>query len=123
MRYEMRRHQLQVLTPKEKGKIGNLVEAIQEILPDANGTAVVLLGDLERVAAVYENPCSLLWRDAGALLQTLFLSATAFRLAFCPIGLMGHELIEALGLEDRLVGVGAAMIGRSLPIDQRVTGR
>lgn len=83
----------------------------------AHGTAVFLLGDVARVTAVYENSLSLLWRDAGALLQTLFLSATAFRLAFCPLALLGREIAEALGLEGRLIGAGSAVIGRSLPTD------
>jgi len=118
MRYEPLRHELQVLIPRERGKVGELVGAVQEILPLAHGTAVFLLGDVARVTAVYENSLSLLWRDAGALLQTLFLSATAFRLTFCPVALLGHELIEALGLEERLLGAGAAVIGRSLSGDQ-----
>lgn len=113
MRYGPVRHELELLVPRESKKICELVGAIQEILPMTHGTGVFLLGDVGRVTAVYENSLSLLWRDAGALLQTLFLSATAFRLAFCPVALLGHELIEALGLEERLLGAGAALIGRS----------
>ena len=84
----------------------------RQVLPEAAGTAIVFAGDMNRVAARYERPESLLWRDGGVLLQTLALVATAFRLAFCPLGILGTAAIEAVGLADHLTAVGVAMIGR-----------
>ena len=98
MRYVPLRHEIHVLYPIKQSKLIELVRAIREVLPLAHGTGVFLLGSDARVASAYENPLSLLWRDAGALIQTLHLTATAFRLAYCPIGLLGHGLVDALPL-------------------------
>jgi hypothetical protein len=123
MRYQPISHTLQVLALKDRNKASVLTEKIRDVVPFAKGTAVVFLGDAGRVGAFYENPHSLLWRDAGALLQTLLLSATAFRLACCPVGLLGGELVEAIGLEGRLIGTGVAVVGRAFPTNQDITGR
>ncbi len=45
-------------------------------------------------------------------MQTLALVATAYRLAFCPLGILGTPVVEAIGLSREVVAVGAAMIGR-----------
>ena len=118
MRYDSLLHQLDILVPLTfLDDLRELAHTSEEILPGARGTAIVLLGDLARVAATYDNPDTLLWRDAGALLQTLFLAATAFRLAFCPLGILGHEVVRALGLEQRLTAAGVALIGRPSSAD------
>jgi hypothetical protein len=111
MHYDPLAHQLDILVPKGLNNLYELAHAAGEIVPHARGTTVVLLADAARVAAAYDNPQSLLWRDAGALLQTLFLAATAFRLAFCPLGILGHEVVQALGLKKRITAAGVAMIG------------
>lgn len=112
MRYAPLRHELELLSVPEEQRAQDFIDAIRSLLPLARGTALVFLADLSRVASVYENPESLLWRDAGALLQTLFLSAIAFRLAFCPLGIRGFEVAEALGLRDRTIAAGVCLIGR-----------
>lgn len=84
------------------------------LLPCAGGCdLVVLLCDLERLTAAYEGAESLAWRDAGAMLQTLALTATAVGLSFCPLGLLGGEVTEALGIGHRLRSVGVAVVGLS----------
>ncbi len=118
MRYDSFFHQLELLKAFESAKdLTNLAHATEEILPRARATAIVLLGDTTRVAAAYDNSDTLFWRDAGALLQTLFLTATAFRLVFCPLGILGHEVVRALGLEHRLTAAGVALIGRPSSAD------
>ena len=89
-----------------------LSDDCHQILPEASGTAIVLVGYMGRVAAVYERPASLLWRDGGALLQTLALVATAYRLAFCPLGILGAPVVHAIGLSARVSAVGVALMGR-----------
>jgi hypothetical protein len=118
VRYDPLSHQLEILAPS--GILNDLQElrhAAEEIVPRARGTAVALLGDAGRVAAAYDNAETLFWRDAGALLQTLFLASTAFRLAFCPLGILGHEVVRALGLERTLTAAGVALIGRQSSTD------
>lgn len=87
---------------------------ITDIFPDARCDYLVLLADFALAEAHYVEPETLIWRDAGALMQTLHLCATAYRLAFCPAGIRGHELAEALfGATSRVWSVGAAVVGRT----------
>lgn len=113
LRYDAWAHQLEVLAVRQRQPLHSFIHKCADILPAAQGTAIVLLGDLATVRAAYENPISLLWRDAGALLQTLALTATAYRLAFCPLGILGGEIVQALELnEDHIQPVGIGVIGR-----------
>jgi SagB-type dehydrogenase family enzyme len=113
MRYDAFSHQLELLTVADPEALRRFIRACGDLLPEVRGTALVLIGHASRVAAVYETAASLLWRDAGALTQTLFLTATAFRLAFCPLGILGHEVVQALGLPADALATGAALMGRS----------
>lgn len=115
MRYAPLGHELELLSVAEDQSICDFIDAVRVLLPFARGSALVLLADLARIASIYESPESLLWRDAGALLQTLFLAATAFRLAFCPLGMRGFEVAEALDLGDRTIAAGVCLIGRHTP--------
>ncbi len=117
MRYDTWEHRLELLIVGNTQALGDLAQKCLEILPNTRGTALVLLGDLSTVGAVYENPTSLFWRDAGALLQTLALTATAYRLAFCPLGILGGEVASSIGLDkEHSLSAGVAMIGR--PVDE-----
>lgn len=112
MRYDAPSHGLEHLAVAEPEALRRFIRACGELLPEVQGTALVLIGHMSRVAAVYETADSLLWRDAGALTQTLFLTATAFRLAFCPLGILGHEVARALGLPVDALATGVALMGR-----------
>jgi hypothetical protein len=78
MRYDAWEHRLELLIVGDPKPLAHFTRTCADILPDTRSTASVLVGRLSRVAAVYENPVSLLWRDAGALGQTFPLVATAF---------------------------------------------
>ena len=85
----------------------------ENVLPDAVSTLVVLLGRPAVLQAAYSNPQSLLWRDSGALLQTLSMVACSIGLGFCPLGILGSQLLEALPrASEPLEAVGAAWLGR-----------
>jgi SagB-type dehydrogenase family enzyme len=115
MRYDALFHRLDILAPRaESACLQEFRTMTLEILPRASGTAIILVGDIGRITASYENAESLLWRDAGFLLQTIFLSATAFGLAFCPLGMLGQQIVQYLGLESTLVAAGVAVIGESI---------
>jgi hypothetical protein len=115
MRYAPREHHLELLIQHESNAALTFAQTCREILPTAARTAIVLVGDGARLAAAYDNSASLLWRDAGALLQTLSLVATAYRMAFCPLGLLGREVVNALGIGDHAVPLGVGLLGRPLP--------
>jgi len=112
MRYQPNSNELALMRPPETSRLQDFIHNIRHVVSGSHVSAIVLMADEARLAASYDYSTSLLWRDAGALLQTIFLSATAFRLAYCPVGLLGQEVIEALGLQDRMVGAGVALIGR-----------
>lgn len=110
-RYEALGHELQVLRVSRPGSLRAFRQDCKEILPGAAGTALVLVGDGKRVDAMYERPSSLLWRDAGVLLQTLALVATAYGLAFCPLGILGGSVVDSIGLAGEVRAAGVALVG------------
>ena len=114
-------HELEALRISQPRHLNAFAKDCQEILPAAMGTAIVLVGDLSRVGAVYERPESLMWRDGGALLQTLALAATAYGLAFCPLGILGTSVLDAIERAE-LAALGVALIGRRLGRAARAKG-
>lgn len=104
---------LQSLRILHTPSLKSLDAKLTAMLPDALCDYLVLLGDPAVTKSQYSEPQSLLWRDAGALMQTLHLCATAYRLAFCPAGISGTELASAtFGAGTRLIGAGVAVVGR-----------
>lgn len=93
------------------GELVTVIERSRELLPEARGSLVALIADVSRPATAYERFESLVWRDAGALLQTLALCSQAYGLAFCPLGLLGNEIVDALPDRTNLVAVGMAVVG------------
>ncbi|MGT0195024.1 hypothetical protein ACVHYJ_23750 [Burkholderia pyrrocinia] len=83
------------------------------VLPNANGMFLALVADMARPQRAYAHCETLVWRDAGALLQTLALVAELFGLGFCPLGILGGEITSTLPSGDQLLAVGAAAIGWS----------
>lgn len=111
-RYMPMTHELDLLRVSRPEVLRAFSRECGKILPTAHrGTAVVLAGEMQRVATVYEHPESLLWRDAGALLQTLALVVAAYGLAFCPLGILGRSVLEAIGLQEHLIATGVGLIG------------
>jgi hypothetical protein len=91
----------------------DLWEKAEGVHPDAVSTLVVLLGRPSVLELAYANSQSLLWRDSGALLQTLSMTAFSIGLGFCPLGLLGNELLKALPpASEKLEAVGTAWLGR-----------
>jgi hypothetical protein len=92
--------------------LNSLVDHARSILTHSDGTLIAFVADPSKTDACYENASSLLWRDAGALMQSTALAATAFGQAFCPLGVLGHEVPKSLNAESELIPCGIAMLGR-----------
>ncbi|MFM0543029.1 nitroreductase family protein [Paraburkholderia graminis] len=90
------------------------VSKCKQLLPAADGAFIVLIADMARPMAAYQYSESLVWRDAGALLQTLALATESYGLGFCPLGILGSEVVAGLPGADQLLAVGAAAIGQSV---------
>jgi SagB-type dehydrogenase family enzyme len=76
--------------------------------PTAPAAAIFLVGYLDRTLSRYPAGMSLVWRDAGALLQTLHLCATDLRLRSCIAGTCGLLRDEAQG---PVVDMGCLALG------------
>ncbi|AVH43724.1 hypothetical protein [Agrobacterium tumefaciens] len=101
------------IEPRNAEGVGAFHEKCATVLPLATGHVIALMADVGHVSTVYSNPESLVWRDSGAVLQTLALVSEAFDLGFCPLGILGQELADALlPMEHQYLGVGVAVIGR-----------
>lgn len=111
-RYNPWDHSIEKLILADENEVRLFNAQCAAALPNATAMSLVLLGRPALVASCYDDPLSLLWRDAGAVLQTLSLTATAFQLAFCPVGMLGHQIVRAIGMESEFTAVGVARIGR-----------
>jgi hypothetical protein len=114
MRYDAIDHVL-VETPTQL-VASEVHRAMQGVLPAPDATLVLLAAEVGKTAAKYEHPASLVWRDAGALLAVLGLSAHALGLGFCPLGVTGEPWVSGLLEQQGLFGVGAAFVGRRSPL-------
>jgi hypothetical protein len=92
-------------------------EALRElkgIVSEARGHFVLLVANLAHAQQAYENPHSLLWRDAGAVLQTFSLSASAAGMLFIPLGLSGRRILDAISSpHEGYLAVGTGIIGKA----------
>jgi hypothetical protein len=107
-------HKLSHLNSVVLEPIQELIQTCSAILPEGRGTILVFVAEVQRTGSVYENPDSLIWRDAGALMQTLAFTFCAYGLAFCQLGILGNEIPSALNLSTRLIGVGVAVAGHPI---------
>jgi hypothetical protein len=104
--------EVDVLKIADSLAIRRLRDEARDLLPDCRGCdLVVLASDDDLLAAAYETWQSLALRDAGALLQTLALAATALGLGFCPLGILGGAALQALASPRRFRALGVAVVG------------
>jgi len=84
---------------------------MQQVLAAPEATLLLFAAEPGLTAAKYEAACSLVWRDAGALLGTMAMAAEFLGLSFCPLGVTGEPWISRLLDQPGLTGVGAAFVG------------
>lgn len=110
-RYNVVEHCLETLRI-EIAVLNGWLQRATEVLPGADGTYLLFTADTTGPNAVYENAESLIWRDAGALLQLVAMVSSSFQLEFCPLGLLGSEIVAMLASPGRLIPAGVAVIGK-----------
>lgn len=85
--------------------------AADALVPVERGTLIGLLAEPGKTAAKYENPESLVWRDAGVVLGYMSFVAQALGLSFCPLGISGEpHLRHACPDTTRAYAAGLAIL-------------
>lgn len=92
-------------------KLAGLYEHSLQVLEGVSATRILFLAEPGETLGKYQNGCSLIWRDAGALLAVMALTAAAQGLNFCPLGITGEPWASALADQGKLAGVGLALLG------------
>lgn len=88
------------------------LDELAKFLPDTIGHYVLLVANVQHVSQAYDNPHSLLWRDAGAVMQTLAILATANGMSFIPLGSTGQTILDCLHTPaGDYIAVGTGIIG------------
>lgn len=93
----------------EKARTLN-AESVGLLASACAGTTIQLVADGESYNSCYENPETLLWRDAGALCATLALVATALSLRSVVLGRVGSDVVEAARLGAGWRAAGAVHV-------------
>jgi len=92
--------------------VDNFIKHIGSIINTTNATIIWFIAHPERTAAKYQNPESLIWRDAGALINSIQLTCTALNIKCCPIGSLGDPYIgDFFSRQAGIFGAGGVLIG------------
>lgn len=92
-------------------KLEGLREQSQRVVDAPQATLLLLVAEPSKTLAKYQDACSLIWRDAGALLAVMALTAHGMGLNFCPLGTTGEPWASSLAEQSELAGVGMAFLG------------
>ena len=105
-------HALDDLRIADRDGFEAFLESVDSVLRRDRGTLLWFVAQFGRTASRYENPETLVWRDAGALLATIGLVSEALGLACCGVGATGEPLVSrALGGAGDLYGAGGCIVG------------
>jgi len=88
--------------------------SVAEMIGATTGTTLQLACDLDLLAACYDNPETLMWRDAGTLAATIAFAATALGMTSVVLGRTGSGVLTAAGIDPRLAAVGAVHVGAAV---------
>lgn len=108
--YNPKAHQL-VELKNSTSRLAGLYELTLQVLDGNDATRILFLAEPGKTLGKYQDGCSLIWRDAGALLAVMALTATAQGLNFCPLGITGEPWASSLADQGKLAGVGLAVLG------------
>jgi SagB-type dehydrogenase family enzyme len=92
--------------------ISAFLKHINEIVKIKEAAIFWFVMHVKRTSAKYDNAESLVWRDAGALINAIQLVCTAMELNCCPIGSLGEPFISGMfDGQDGIFGAGGLLIG------------
>lgn len=102
------------LAPIDPSGIDANRASVAEMIGATTGTTLQLACDLDLLAACYDNPETLMWRDAGTLAVTIAFAATALGMTSVVLGRTGGDVLTAAGIDPRLTAVGAVHVGTAV---------
>lgn len=114
--YDPEAHALRSVVADDRAARDLNVAGVAAMTGASAGVTLQIVADPTKVAACYENSESLVLRDAGALIATICLVATALELASVPLGRAGTGIVRAAGISEPFVGVGAVHVGAQLAV-------
>lgn len=91
-------------------ELDNFFKNINNCLSIENGLLIWFVADCSRTAVKYKNSESLIWRDAGALIMTVQLVATALNLNSCAVGTLGEPFLSKC-FDNKLFSAGGLLLG------------
>lgn len=113
LRYDPVQHALFEL-PASASNARHAVDAARSSLDLARGSVLALVAEPGKTGSKYEDPDSLVLRDAGVVLGYMSFVAEALGLAFCPLGITGNPgLTQGFPSADALRAVGLAVLGKA----------
>jgi SagB-type dehydrogenase family enzyme len=105
-------HALARLKNVEDSLLDQFLYSINRIITLEQATVVWFAAQFERTLSRYQDGESIVWRDAGALLATISLTAECLGLPCCAIGITGEPLLSGLlNSNGKVVGVGGLLLG------------
>lgn len=108
--YQPQGHYLVELIGAQERLAGLLVHS-DMVLEGPQAVGMLFVAEPGKTLSKYNEGSSLIWRDAGALLAVIALTAHAQGLAFCPLGITGEPWASSLADEGQLAGVGFGLLG------------
>ncbi|MFD2602600.1 hypothetical protein [Flavobacterium suzhouense] len=88
------------------------LEHINDIVKTDNATIIWFVAHKYRTHAKYIDADSLLWRDAGALINGIQMVCTAMNLHSCAVGTLGEPFIsDSFKNQEGIFGAGGLLIG------------
>lgn len=92
--------------------LSDLIMYINEMVPLHQATILLFAAQVEKTSSKYHNPISLIYRDSGALLATLYFIAEALDLSCCGLGITGEPFLsQILESQGKVFGVGGCLVG------------
>jgi SagB-type dehydrogenase family enzyme len=108
--YNARHHALGLLGDVKRTDVRRFIAELKPVVPAHRATVCWFVADPPKLAAKYVHAESLLWRDAGSLLATLSLTASALGYASCGVGCHAPDVLRTMLPDPSLVGVGGCLV-------------
>lgn len=113
--YDPISHSLGILDIEHPTIVEKLIAQLTRIIPFDEATIILFAAQFQKTMASYKNGESLVWRDSGALLATIYFVSEAMNLNCCGIGITTEPFLsEALGSKDLVLGTGGCLVGKRI---------